>query len=305
VDDLGWPSTVEIFRADLRVAQNLEAAFLGVDVLIHLAAAIQGSDDLQFAATVSGTERLLEAMSRTRCRRLVLASSFAVYHRSAFRGELSENSPILESPDLYELDGYSIAKAWQERVTREKAREHAFQLTVLRPGFIWGIDHADISALGQKLGNLRLVIGPLTRIPMTHVENCADLFALAASDPRAVGQTFNVVDGPGRRVWSFLGEYLRLSGERGYRLPAPYLLVYSLVAFLYAYVFKRNPRLPHFLVPCRFQARLKPFHYSNAHAHKVLGWKPPLGHDACLARTFRPSTAEPYFSSAADPAPAP
>jgi len=293
LESLGWPAAVEVVRADLRAARDLEAAFEGVDVLVHLAAAVTGGEDLQFAATVSGTERLLGAMARTSCRRLVLASSFSVYDWSSIHGTLDESSPLEPVPDLYERDGYSIAKSWQERVTRRLAERHGWELTVLRPGFIWGRDHAYLAALGQQLGRLHVVIGPTSHIPMTHVENCADLFALAAADPRARGRTFNVVDGPGERIWSFLGDYLRGSGEKGFRLPVPYLLVYAVVALFYATLFKRNPKLPHVLVPCRFQSRLKPLRYTNRLAREVLGWTPPLSHRECLERTFGPERARP------------
>src|SRR5262249_44244569 len=87
-------------------------------------------------------------------------------------------------------------------------------------GFIWGRDQGYLAALGQQVGRHHLVIGPLTRIPMTHVENCADVFALAATDPRAVGQTLNVVDGPGARISSYLSDYMRGSGQPGARVRA-------------------------------------------------------------------------------------
>src|SRR5262249_34067335 len=190
-------------------------------VLVHLAALVSGPEDVQFAATVVGTERLLDAMARSACRRIVLASSFAVYDWSAIEGTLDERSPLEPVPDLYERDGYTIAKSWQERVTRRAAERHGWDLTVLRPGFIWGRDHAYVAALGLQVGPAHLVIGPWTRCPLTHVENCADLFARAASDPRAVGQTFNVVDGAGERIWSFLGADLRGTGQRGLAVPVP------------------------------------------------------------------------------------
>ena len=140
--------------------------------------------------------------------------------------------------------------------------------------------------LRDHTGKLQLVIGPLTHIPMTHVENCADLFALAAADPRARGQTLNVVDGEGKRIWSFLGDYLRGTTQKRLRIPVPYRFVHSLVAFAYATVFRRNPKLPHILVPCRLESRLKPLRYTNKRAHELLGWKPPLGYGECLSRTF-------------------
>jgi 2-alkyl-3-oxoalkanoate reductase len=291
IDGMAWPASVDIFRADLRSTRELEPAFDGVDVLVHLAAVVSGGEDAQFAAAVVGTERLLGAMARTRCTRLVLASSFAVYDWSSIRGTLDESSPLESGPDLYLRDGYTIAKSWQERVTRRFAQQHGWDLTVLRPGFIWGRDHADLAALGMQLGPVQLVIGPRSRMPMTHVENCADLFALAAADPRSRGQTFNVVDGEGERIGSFLGDYMRGTGKRRFRVPVPYALTYLLVRLGFATIFRRNPKLPQILIPSGFESRLKPLRFTNQRAREILGWAPPVAFRDCLTRTFGPLPA--------------
>ena len=110
-------------------------------MLLHLAAVVSGGEDAQFAGTVAGTERLLDAMAVSACRRLVLCSSFSVYDYSSTRRTLDESSPLHEVPDVYARDGYTIAKWWQERVTRRFAEKQGWDLTVLRPGFIWGRDH--------------------------------------------------------------------------------------------------------------------------------------------------------------------
>jgi nucleoside-diphosphate-sugar epimerase len=288
IEDLAWPASVDVFRADLRSAAGLARAFEGVDVLVHLAADVTGGEDAQLAATVGGTERLLGAMASTPCKRLVLASSFSVYDWSKIHGTLDESSPLEQGADLYARDGYSISKSWQERVVRRATAQHGWDLTVLRPGFIWGRDHAYLAALGQQIGRLHLVIGPAAHIPMTHVENCADLFALASVDPRARGETFNVVDGEGERIWSFLGDYLRGMGERGFRIPIPYHLAYFGVSAAFSTIFRRNLKLPQILIPCRFESRLKPLRYTNRRAHDILGWTPPLEYQECLARTFAP-----------------
>ena len=177
LEALGWPSSVEVFRADLRTSRELERAFEGVDVLLHLAAVVSGGEDAQFAGTVVGTERLLDAMAGSACRRLVLCSSFTVYDYSSIDRILDEDSPIHQAPDIYASDGYTIAKWWQERVTRRFAEKYGWDLTVLRPGNIWGRDRGYLAVLSQQFGRHHLVIGPLTRIAITHVENCADVFA--------------------------------------------------------------------------------------------------------------------------------
>jgi 2-alkyl-3-oxoalkanoate reductase len=288
LENLAWPLLVEVFRADLRSSRDLASAFEGVDVLIHLAAQVSGGDE-QFAPTVAGTERLLDAMATSACRRLVLCSSFSVYNYSVARGTLDEDSPLHEVRDVYSRDGYTIAKWWQERVTRRYTEQNGWDLTVLRPGFIWGRDHSYMAALGQQFGRHHVVIGPLTRIPMTHVENCADVFALAAADERARGQTLNVVDGPGERVWSYLSDHMRGSGQPGLRLPVPYWLARTVVGLASATVFRRATKVPAILTPRRFEAMLKPLRFENRRLRETLGWTAPLDYKQCVARTYGPA----------------
>jgi len=290
LERLGWPASVEVFRADLRTSCDLPRAFENVDLLIHLAAVVSGGEDAQFAGTVAGTERLLDAMAASACRRLVLCSSFSVYDFSSVRRLLDEDSPLHLVSEIYARDGYTVAKWWQERVTRRVAEKHGWDLTVLRPGFIWGRDHGYLAALGQQIGRHHLVIGPLTRMPMTHVENCADVFAVAATDPRASGQTLNVIDGPGERIWPYLSDHMRGSGQSGWRFPVPYWLAISTVRLAYATVFSRATKVPSILIPRRLESRLKPLRFENRRLRETLGWTPPLDYQQCLTRTYARAT---------------
>ncbi|HEX4620003.1 MAG TPA: NAD(P)-dependent oxidoreductase [Myxococcaceae bacterium] len=289
LEALGWPSSVEVFRADLRTSCELRRAFEGVDVLLHLAAVISGGEDAQFAGTVAGTERLLDAMAASACQRLVLCSSFSVYDYSSIGRTLDEDSPLHQAPDVYTRDGYTISKWWQERVTRCFVEKHGWDLTVLRPGFIWGRDHGYLAALGQQFGRHHLVIGPLTRMPITHVENCADVFALAAADGRARGRTLNVVDGYGERIWTYLSDYMRGSGRPGWRLPVPYWLAIRVVRLAFATVFRSASKVPSILIPRRLDSRLRPLRFENRRLRETLGWTPPLDYQQCLVRTYGPA----------------
>jgi UDP-glucose 4-epimerase len=289
IEALSWSPSVEIFRAELRTSRELLRAFDGVDVLLHLAAVSSGGEDAQFAGTVVGTERLLEAMATSACRRLVLSSSFTVYDLSSTQGTLNESSPLYQVPDIYTRDGYTISKWWQERVTRRFAEKYSWDLTVLRPGFIWGRDRGYLSALGQQIGGHHLVIGPLTRIPLTHVENCAHVFALAALDARARGQTLNIVDGPGERVWNYLSDYMRGTGQSGWCLPIPYWVALWVVRLSFVTVFRRATKVPSILIPRRFESRFKPLQFENRRLRETLGWTPPLNYQQCIARTYGPA----------------
>src|SRR5262245_22733760 len=110
LEALGWPSSVDVFRADLRTSRELRRAFEGIDVLLHLAAVVSGAEDAQFAGTVAGTERLFDAMAGSACRRLVLCSTFSVYDYSSTRRTLDESSPLHQVADVYARDGYTVSK---------------------------------------------------------------------------------------------------------------------------------------------------------------------------------------------------
>ena len=296
IDRLAWPPEVDVFRADLRASRDLASAFEGIDALVHLAAGVKGSEDSQFAASVVGTERLLDAMARSGTRRLVLASSFSVYDWSAIKGELTEESPVEPSADLYDRDGYAVAKVWQERVARRMADEHGWDLTVLRPGFIWGRGNEYLAGLGQQVGSAHLVFGPSTRLPLTHVDNCAHCFAGATLDPRAIGQTFNVVDDEGPTISEYLKGYLRESGQKGIRVPIPYGMAIAgvrLAKWTSRKLFRGKGKLPSILVPCRFEARFKPLRFSNRKLRETLGWSPPLDRAEQARRTYGPPSDPP------------
>ncbi|MCC7409569.1 MAG: NAD(P)-dependent oxidoreductase, partial [Phycisphaeraceae bacterium] len=201
------PGTIEGVRwvkADLRAERDLGAALAGMEVVVHLAAAVTGDEEGQFASTAVGTERLLAAMVEARVEKLVLASSFSVYdyRQIARNGVMDEESPVEIGRALYERDGYAVAKVWQERLCRRWAEGDAERkLAVLRPGFIWGRDHWDLAGIGQRVGGWQLVFGARRELPITHVENCAMAFALAAEKPMGWGKTFNVVDEHGVSAW--------------------------------------------------------------------------------------------------------
>jgi len=122
-----------------------------------------------------------------------------------------------------------------------------------------------------------------------------------AADGRARGQTLNVLDGRGERIWTYLSDYMRGSGRPGWRLPVPYWLAISLVRLAYATVFRTASKVPSILIPQRFESRLKPLHFENRRLRETLGWTPPLDYQQCVVRTYGPATpnaAEPSGAGA-------
>ncbi len=288
IEHLEWPAELEVVRVDLRRGEGLEAALDDIDVVVHLAACVSGDDEARFVSTVVGTERLITAMESSATRRIVLASSFSVYDWNRVGDVLDEDTP-LES-NLWERDGYAIAKFWQEKVMRRAACRNDWDLRVLRPGFIWGDGNADLAGVGQRFGKLEFVFGlPNRRMPLTHVDNCADCFATVTLDPRGAGETFNVVDDEGLSAWRYCGDFLKGTGRKAVRIMIPYGLAYTLTRIaqrVSRLVFRGAGKLPSILIPCRFQARFKPCRFTNRKLRESIGWTPPFGYAECLKRTF-------------------
>lgn len=290
-----WPDEVEIVRADLRAPGDLSSALAGVDAVIHAAAATSGSEDAQFASTVVATETLLKAIAAAGTKRLVLISSFVLYDWDRAVRVLDEQSPTAQR--IYELGGYTIAKVWQERIVREAAQANGLELTVLRPGFIWGEGHADIAGMGRKFGRAFVMFGPSTRLPLIHVVNCADCVVAATENPAAIGETFNLVDRDDVSVWRYVREYARRSGLRGVYLPLPYELglgVAELANWVSRRLFGDKGKLPSLLAPRRFRSQFRPLRFPNAKVENRLGWRSPLSFEQALEATYpRPGSGAP------------
>jgi len=294
-----WAGDVEIIRADLRSDSDLVAAFADIDALVHLASATSGGEDVQFASTVVGTERLLEAMAETSTRRLVLVSSLVVYDWSRAKVEMDENTPLLK--DIYGMGAYTIAKIWQERVASKFAKRQSWDLTIMRPGFIWGPQHAEIAGMGRHFGRFYLLFGPFTRLPLTHVVNCADCLVAALECPASAGKTFNVIDDDDIRVKRYVKEYAKWTGQAGFTLPVPYRFGFwlaQLAKFVSRMLFGKKGKLPSLLDPRRFEAQFKPIRFSNRKLRNTIKWRPPLAFDDCLKHTYATGNAPDYSGSA-------
>jgi nucleoside-diphosphate-sugar epimerase len=286
-----WPDTVERFRADLRVHNGLLSAFEDIDAVVHLAAATSGDEDIQFSSSVMATERFLEAMSKSKAKRLIFISSLVVYDWAKARGVLDEQTPL--HGNLYDMGPYTIAKVWQERTVSRFAAANSLELTIMRPGFIWGDNHTELAGMGRRYGQVYLMFGPLTRLPLSHVVNCADCLVAAVENPTSAGETFNVVDGDDIRVWRYVRECIRRSGHRGIMVPLPYragLGIAYLALLTSRILFGTRGKLPSILMPRRFESQFKPVRFSNRKLRDVLNWTPPVSFDDCLDLSFRPAT---------------
>ena len=288
---LAWHNNpnVEFIRLDLRRKSGISEALQDVDAVIHLAAAKEGDFYTRFAGTVIATENLLDAMIQANMMRLVNISTFSVYDylRSPLGTTITEES-LIESDPL-ERDEYAQTKLLQEELVREFQQNHKSQVTIIRPGLVYGRDNLWSTLLGGQLANnLWLRIGGYATMPLTYVENCAEAFILAAERPQAINQTINIVDDnlPTQKA------YVKKLKQFKYPLPKMIHINWKLMrAIAWTFwkynkiVLKGQARLPGIANPIILDARFKHFRFNNLRAKEILNWKPKYSLDTALKRS--------------------
>jgi nucleoside-diphosphate-sugar epimerase len=288
---LVWPHEVEVFRADLQNHDDLVSGFDGIDAVMHLAAATSGNEDRQFSSTVVATEKFLSAMGKSAVKRLVHVSSLVVYDWARAKNIMDEKTPLLNNP--YDMGPYTIAKTWQERIVLRSSKMYSWNLTIMRPGFIWGPEHEEIAGMGRRHGRVYVMFGPFTRLPLCHVVNCASCLVTAIENTASIGETFNVTDGDEIRVWRYVMEYARRSRQRGALIPLPYLLglgIAHLASLTSRALFGKKGKLPSLLTPRRFESQFKPIRFSNQRLRTLLNWSPLLSFEEGMDLSFRERT---------------
>ncbi|HEY9881007.1 MAG TPA: NAD(P)-dependent oxidoreductase [Leptolyngbyaceae cyanobacterium] len=291
VERLPWHdnSNVTLVRQDLRQARELADVLEGVDAVIHLAAVKSGDFYDQFAGTVIATENLLDAMVASKVQRLIAISTFSVYDYMAKRSGtlLDESFPIEDSP--LDRDEYAQTKLIQEDLYRAFEKEQNGEVTILRPGMIYGPNNLWNPCLGAEFGSSFLRIGAGGKMPLTYVENCAEAIVAAVDQPASIGQTINIVDDNLPKKSVFTRELLKRDSNPP-KVVAVNWGIMKLIAgtawFVNQQFLGGKARLPGILVPAKLNARFKPFRYSNDLAKKYLQWTPRYTLEQALDRSI-------------------
>ncbi|WP_414623476.1 NAD-dependent epimerase/dehydratase family protein [Calothrix sp. CCY 0018] len=288
---LSWRNSdnLELIRINLTQSVGFEDALKDIDAVVHLAAAKQGNYDTQYANTVIATENLLRAMLELNVKRLVAISTFSVfdYLHIPNGGIINEDSPIESQP--LDRDVYAQTKLIQESLFRDFEQKNRGEVTILRPGIVYGRNNLWNAHLGVNLKNrLWIRIGGNAQLPLTYVENCATAIVNACVRFEAIGKTLNIVDNdlPSSKVYAdkIIKLLPRQPSTIGIDWTAMRLLSRSAWLFNNVLLFGKM-KLPGILVPAKLEARFKPFRYSNENAQQILDWQPLYSLDQALKRS--------------------
>lgn len=283
---------VEIMEGDLRQPATARRAMAGMESAYHAGAAVKGDWDEYEASTVRATRWMLEAALSQRIERFVLISSLAVYRTFFLEtgAMVDETSPVEVSGER--IGPYAYSKVEAERLVVLFHRR-GLPVTVVRPGIVYGprgrvlFPHLGVLARPK----LFLTIGRGNgRLPLTYIDNAIDGIVAAGVNSRAVGRTYNIVDDNDLTQRAYLDRYREATGARFVILPTPIpqlarglRLVSALRSTpLIGPAMKKIPVPDHY----RTLSKIKNLRFSSDRAQSELRWRPTIGRDEGLRRTF-------------------
>ena len=196
-------SKIEFLQDSVTNLEKIRDACRGVDCVIHLAAqvsvprSIQDPIETNFV-NVDGTLNVLVAARDVRVKRIVFASSCAVYGKTPIL-------PIDENVPLAPISPYGISKQMGEAYGQAFQKLYGLEFVALRYFNVFGPRQDPSSAYSGVLSlfNAALLEGTQPTIygdgeqsrDFVYVANVVDAIILAAEGKRAAGHTFNIGTG--------------------------------------------------------------------------------------------------------------
>jgi nucleoside-diphosphate-sugar epimerase len=215
---------LDIIKGDIRKVDQIRLALPGVDRVFHLAAMVsvqRSLEDPESARDINerGTLNLLQESARAKVKRLVFASTTAVYGTNVI--------PLKEDSVTEPLSPYAVSKVSGERHCREFSESHEIETVILRLFNVYGQRASSGPYAGVMVNfakalmeGLPLVIfgdGEQTR-DFVHVRDVADAMLLASARQQIDGEVFNIGTGVGTSINQLATIFLRSSGDSRMRM---------------------------------------------------------------------------------------
>ena len=274
------PKDLKYIKGDVRDKASLVRACEGMNVVYHLASLIpqrKGDVETMRAVNVEGTRNVLEAAREAGVRRVVYLSSVEIFG-------VPKKVPCSENGPLEPLGEYGSDKIAAEQLCRESNKK-GLPVVILRPPTIIGpgLDEPFLLNLLASIKKGSAVTLPGkgdNRFQFIHVEDVVSACLLAADNPNAPGEAFNI---GGKNVPS-ISECVRLVAERvgspSYVRHVPVWLVRLAIGILRP--FGKAP-----LEPEHVKIAMTDYLFDIGKAKRVLGWEPRHDIVDALVETYR------------------
>jgi len=278
VPDKSWSGAagLDVLKWDLNECGVTPLAGMGIDAVIHLAAALSGSAEEQSLATVQGTENLIKGMREAMVHRLVGISSIAVLDYEAVPDLALIDESVGTCRDTTGMGLYAALKLKQEQLYSAFGSEPGNWCVILRPGLVYNEERLIPAHAGLIKGALHLLVDHAGEVPVVAVEGTARAILDAVETRIASGEIIHLVDNQ-LPTQSAYRSGLRKRGllvKDGPVLSWKFLALLASLLRCLMQVAGLRRKLPEALMPHSFAARMKPFRYSNDKAVRLLGWTP-------------------------------
>ncbi|MEV6978629.1 NAD-dependent epimerase/dehydratase family protein [Kitasatospora sp. NPDC093806] len=183
---------LRVTLGDLREPADRARALEGVDVVVHIAAALRGvPDEEAFAVNRDATVALGGDAAEAGVRRFVHTSTNLVYGRGLGRPAVEGDRP---APDPA-WGAYAASKAAAESGLRDLGER--LPLVVVRPAFVYGEGDPHLADSLHWAGHWP----SHQRLPVVHHADLARALWSAAVTPGVEGRTYNVADDAPVTAW--------------------------------------------------------------------------------------------------------
>ena len=198
----------------------LEEAFNGVDAVISNAALFtvkKATWEDFYRPNKIGTENVYHAIHAAKVKRVIQVSTIGVYKPNLF-GITREDSPRLKEKDRRLNWNYAVTKAISEDIAWDLSKQFELDLTVVRPGPIYGPRDRNMVPVFERLMKWPIMLAPSFGMPSVHVADVANAIVNSVANDNSIGAAYNAA-GPPRSVRSFMRTWKKITGEGPKLLP--------------------------------------------------------------------------------------
>jgi len=275
-----------IRRGDITDAGVVQQAVDGADVVVHCAAKVGDAGPVEDyrGVNVEALRGLLDTCKGRPLHRFVHMSSLGVYEARHHHGT-DEREPL----PAQHMDGYTQSKVEAEQLALAYQREHGVPVVVLRPGFVYGPrDRNVLPKLIQRMATSKIhyLGGDRRALNTIYIGNLVDAVFLAAEQPWAVGQVYNLTDGEFVSKRRFIEAVAEAMGFKKPKQLLPRWLAGILVRLVERRVRRAGPNGKTVLTPAQFKFLLLNLDFSIEKAKRELGYRPRVGFDEGMRQTM-------------------
>ncbi len=276
---------IQLFYGDVSLAETLENAVQGVDIVIHAAGLARDWANYEdfYRVNFQGICNVALAAEKSGVKRLVYISTTAV-HGFGYR-DIDESYPMGKN-----LNDYAATKRMAEEWLTGFARTTKMEVVVLRPGNVYGPDdHTFIDKYLEAIytGKFCYVNKGRSLTCPVFIDNLVDAVWLACHAKAAAGETFFITDGLEITWKEFTNQLAEALGVKKPRFSIPYGFGYAVAVIaegIYRLLRKRNGPV---ITRYRVGNGGLDYHFSIAKAQRLLDYYPRVGLDEAIKRTTR------------------